>query len=289
MKNIMITGGSGFIGRNLTEQLAGSYQVFSPRHAELDLLNWRDVAAYIRKNKIQAIVHGAVHSPVNDMRAYFNDMQMFINLEKISGDVEKILYFGSGAEYDKRRDIRMIKEVQIGEEIPNSQYGFAKYTMNELAKNSHNIYNLRLFGVFGKYESWESRFISNICCKAIMDFPLTIRKDCHFDYLYVNDLSRIVSWFIENKPLFHDYNVCQGKEYLLSELANIVLQISGKRLPVILLSNEKNFDYSADNGRICSEIKNLELTPMNEVVRTLYDYYLENINLIDKKVLMESR
>ena len=122
-----------------------------------------------------------------------------------------------------------------------------------------------------------------------MNFPLTIRKDCHFDYLYVNDLSRIVSWFIENKPLFHDYNVCQGKEYLLSELANIVLQISGKRLPVILLSNEKNFDYSADNGRICTEIKDLELTPMNEAVRTLYDYYLDNINLIDKKVLMESR
>ena len=40
MKRILLTGGSGFIGRNILESnLAEKYEIIAPRHCELDLLD----------------------------------------------------------------------------------------------------------------------------------------------------------------------------------------------------------------------------------------------------------
>ena len=285
MKRVLITGASrrGFIGRNLKEALGGQYELFTPTHAELELLDTDQVARYVEKNRIEAIVHGAVHVPeFNGLEnEYYNDMLMFWNLHRLSGSVEKILYFGSGAEYDKRGHIRMAKETDIPSVLPVSQYGLAKYTMNHIARTSGNIYNLRLFGIFGKYELWQIKFISNLCCKAVFNLPLSVRAECMFDFLYIEDLPAIISWFLENKPAYHDYNVCHGVPYPLTKLAEMVREISGKPLAIHLKSPRRNLDYTGDNARLRGEIKDLRITPMRDAVAELYRYYQEHKELID--------
>lgn len=290
MKNILITGGTGFVGRNLIESLSGQYTVFAPSHKELELLDYDALERYVLENRIDVIVHGAIHVPMFNgaEKEFFNDMQMFANMEKISHRVEKLIYFGSGAEFDKRYDIYMAREEDLGKTIPTSEYGLAKYTMNLIARQSSNIYNLRLFGIFGKYELWNIKFLSGLCCKALFDLPLTVRKDCYFDFISIEDLGAIVSWFIENEPKWHDYNICYGKPYLLSELAQMVKRISGKELQVKLLSNERNVDYCADNTRLLEQIPQLRITPMEEALTQLYHYYDDNRHLIDVDVLKKS-
>ena len=289
MKRVLVTGASrrGFIGRNLKEALAGQYELFTPAHAELELLDTEQVARYIDKNRIEAIVHGAVHVPeFNGLdNEYYNDMLMFWNLHRLSGNVEKILYFGSGAEYDKRDHIRMARETEISSVLPVSQYGLAKYTMNHIAQTSGNIYNLRLFGIFGKYELWQIKFISNLCCKAVFNLPLSIRSDCMFDFLYVEDLPAIVTWFLENTPASHDYNVCHGIPYALTKLAEMVREISGKQLAIHLKSRRRNLDYTGDNSRLRSEIQGLNITPMDKAIEELYRYYQEHQDLVDPEKL----
>ncbi len=291
MKHVLLTGGTGFIGRNLKEALQKDYLIFSPSHKELELLDETAVCDYVKKNQIDIIIHAAIHVPMvnGQKQEYYNDMRMFLNLKKSSTMVEKFLYFGSGAEYDKRYDIRMVQEEAIGESIPVTEYGLAKYTMNEIARQSDNIYNLRLFGIFGKYELFYLKFISNLCCKAVYELPLSIRKDCWFDFLYIEDLSPIVKWFIENVPEWHDYNVCSGQEYLLTKLADKVLAQSGKKLPVQLLCDERNLDYSASNARLKNEIPELHITEMDRAVKELYSYYEGIKDRIDRSRLAESR
>ena len=290
MKNILITGGTGFVGRNLMESLSGQYAIFAPSHKELELLDYDALEQYVLENRIDVIIHSAIHVPMFNgaEKEFFNDMQMFTNMEKISHRVEKLIYFGSGAEFDKRYDIYMAKEETLGKTIPTSEYGLAKYTMNLIARQSSNIYNLRLFGIFGKYELWNIKFLSGLCCKALFDLPLTVRKDCYFDFISIEDLGAIVSWFIENEPKWHDYNICYGKPYLLSELAQMVKRISGKELQVKLLSNERNVDYCADNTRLLEQIPQLRITPMEEALTRLYQYYDDNRHLIDVDVLKKS-
>ncbi len=291
MKRVLITGASGFVGRNLKESLSGQYLIYAPSHQELELLDCGQVERYISERKIDVVIHGAVHVPMfhGAEKEFFNDMQMFLNLERVSGQLEKLIYFGSGAEFDKRFDIRMVSEDAFGRTIPTSEYGIAKYTMNKLARRSDNIYNLRLFGIFGKYELWQIKFLSNLCCKAVFDLPLTVRKECWFDFLSVEDLPEIVTWFIENKPCFHDYNVCYGQEYRLTELAELVRGVSGKDLPIVLLSEERNLDYSADNSRLRMEMPELRITPMERALKDLYHYYDTHQNMIDFEILKESR
>lgn len=291
MKRVLITGASGFVGRNLTEALSGRYHIFAPTHKELELLDYDQTERYISEHQIDVVIHAAVHVPMihGAEKEFFRDMQMFSNLEKISGRLEKVLYFGSGAEFDKRFDIRMAPEDAFGRTIPTSEYGLAKYTMNKIARGSKNIYNLRLFGIFGKYELWNIKFLSNLCCKAVFGLPLTVRKECWFDFLYVDDLPEIVTWFIENAPQFHDYNVCHGQEYRLTELAELVRKVSGKDLPLTLLSSDRNLDYSADNSRLRAEMPELRITPMNQALKELYRYYDTHQELIDLKILRESR
>lgn len=287
MKKVLITGGTGFVGRNLRESLCGKYEIFAPSHKELELLDYDALDSYVTEHQIAVIVHGAIHVPMFNgaEKEFFNDMQMFTNLEKISHRVEKLIYFGSGAEFDKRYDIYMAKEEDLGRTIPTSEYGLAKYTMNLIARQSENIYNLRLFGIFGKYELWNIKFLSGLCCKALFDLPLTVRKDCYFDFFSIEDLGNIVSWFIENKPDYHDYNICYGKPYLLSELAEMVKKVSGKDLSVTLLSDERNVDYCADNTRLLNQIPGLRITPMEEALKDLYRYYENNRDLIDVEIL----
>ena len=94
MKRILITGGSGFVGRNLKESLAGKYEIFAPSHKGLELLDYDALEQYVLTNKIDVIVHGAIHVPMFNgaEKEFFNDMQMFTNMEKISHKVEKLLY-----------------------------------------------------------------------------------------------------------------------------------------------------------------------------------------------------
>lgn len=291
MKRVLITGASGFVGRNLKESLSDQYTIFAPSHRELELLDFQQVERYITEHQIDVVIHAAVHVPMfhGAENEFHHDMQMFLNLEKLSGRLEKLLYFGSGAEFDKQFDIRMITEADFGRSIPVSEYGMAKYIMNKLARRSENIYNLRLFGIFGKYELWSIKFLSNLCCKAVFDLPLTVRKECWFDFLFIEDLPEIVSWFIENIPQFHDYNVCHGREYRLTELAELVRKVSGKDLPIVLLNEERNLDYSADHSRLRMEVPELRVTPMEQALWTLYSYYEEHRELIDQNILRESR
>jgi GDP-L-fucose synthase len=290
MMNLLITGGTGFIGRNLTESLRDRYNIFAPTHKELDLLDLEALSRFIDENKIDIVIHGAIHVPMfnGKEKECFNDLKMFLNLEKVSGSIKKLMYFGSGAEYDKRFDIRNVTEDVFGTSIPDTEYGLAKYTMNKIARKSDNIYNLRLFGIFGKYELWQLKFISNLCCKALFDLPLTIRKDCMFNFLYINDLPGIIDRFIESSPVYHDYNITHDRSYMLSEIANIVKEVSSKDLEIKLLSKEFNLDYTACNKRLREEFPDVNITPLKAAIEDLYNYYDSHRNIIDLEELKKS-
>ena len=292
MKRILLTGAgkNGFIGRNLKEALSDVYELYMPDSRQLDLCDTNKVAAYIKANRIETVIHSAVHNPRNrsacdEMR---NNLLMFYNLERLSGELDKLIFFGSGAEYDKRFPVEMETEDNFGRSIPIDDYGICKYIMNKTARASNNIYNLRLFGIFGKYEYWPLKFISFLCCRAIYDLPLTIRQNCFFDFLYIHDLAQVVRWAVDDSPCYHDYNVCTGMPVDLKTIAETVNKIARKELPIKIAKDGFNLPYTASNDRIKKEF-NFKITDLYSAIEDLYRWYYENREIIDIDILKISR
>ena len=293
MKRILLTGAGphGFVGRNIAPVLREKYEVFTPSSQELNLCDYDAVARYLDAHKIETVIHGAAQSAIHTglENVLKHDLQMFYHFDKLSDRLDKMLFFGSGAAYDKRLPMEMVKEEEIGRSIPEWYYALEKYIMTLHARSSKNLYDLRLFGIFGKYEHWQSKFISNLCCKAVYDLPLTVRQNCMFDFMYIDDLPSIVEWFLEHEPKYHDYNVCTGQPIDLVTIANIVNKVAGKDLPIPVAKEGWNLSYTADNSRLCSEMGELQLHTMEEAVTKLYAWYQEHKADIPFGELKETR
>jgi GDP-L-fucose synthase len=293
MKQVLLTGGGprGFIGRNLKEKLSDCYELLTPSSAELNLCDYDAVARYMDTHQISQVIHSANHSLIHSgaENAMKYDLQMYYHLQKFAPMLDKILYFGSGAEYDKRKDVTMVREEQIGQSIPADYYGLYKYIINEDARKSKNIYNLRLFGIFGKYENWQVKFISNLCCKAIFGLPLTVRQNCKFDFLYVQDFPEMVKWAMESELNYHDYNICTGQAVELVSLAEIVRDVSGKDLDITVLNDGWNLEYTASNARLKEENPKVRYTKIEKAIAELYGYYESIKETIDIEILEKSR
>jgi UDP-glucose 4-epimerase len=283
---LLITGGSGFIGRNLAEQLASTYDVQAPSSAELDLLNERAVAEYLSAHSFDLILHAATtrsnrRVPVPpDMLD--RNCRMFFNLVRNQKRFGKMIHFGSGAEYDRTQLPPRVSEDYFDAHVPTDAYGFSKYICAKYIERSEQIVNLRLFGVFGAYEDHTVRFISNACCRALRGLPIVVRQDVVFDYLYIKDLAKITDWFIENDARDKAYNVCSGRAVPLTEIARQVAlvstEISGFEASprVAVLSEGMGREYSADNSRMLTEMGGYQFWDLQDSIRDLYAWYQQH-------------
>jgi UDP-glucose 4-epimerase len=281
---ILITGGSGFIGRNLAEQLAGTYEVSAPSSAELDLLNEQEVREYLDARRFDVILHSATTRSNRRLAAppdlLDRNCRMFFNLLRNQGRFGKMIHFGSGAEYDKTGLPARVKEDYFDTRVPRDALGFSKYICAQHIERSDRIVNLRLFGVFGAYEDYTVRFISNACCRALKGLPIVLRQDIVFDYLYVKDLVKLTMWFIENNARHKAYNACTGRPVAISELARVIArvsaQVSGRNPGVSVMTGGIGPEYSADNSRMLTEMGGYRFWDLEDSIRDLYAWYERN-------------
>ena len=289
-KKILLVGANGFIGRNLKEFLEGNYSsnyiIDAPGSHELDASDEHAVKKILSETAYDVVINAAVYNPRVDnnkdsSKELTKNLLIYFNFEKYKHLYGKMLYFGSGAEFDKRKEISMVKESDPGNGIPNTDYGLSKYIINKNIQTSENIYNLRLFGLFGKYENWKAAFISGACCKAMKNLPISIRQNVYFDYLYIKDFCKIVKWFIDHKPKYQDYNITSGKRIDLITLAETVKKISSKKIPIIVCKDGFANEYTANNQRMLREIGSFNFTPIEESITDLYNWYKNQEEKID--------
>lgn len=288
-ETILITGAgpNGITGRLIKEKLESEYHLLTPSSKDLDLTNDEQVCKYFQENKIDYVIHCATFRPLHNTTKHFVDdilesnLRMYFALARQSAKYKKMLYFGSGAEYDKAHSVINVEESDFGRSIPNDAYGFGKYIMNEHARKSDNIYNLRLFGTINPYERYTKNVISNICVKAIVADEINLQQDCKFSFVDIDDVIDIIKEIIDSKLSYHDFNITSGKGFYLSDLAKKIVQISGRKIPVVFAKSGLNRDYTGRNNRIKSQLKGLKFTAIEDSLAKVYNYYLEHKGLID--------
>lgn len=291
--NILITGGSGFIGRNLVEHLTKKHKVFAPIHKELELLDEKTVKDYFKGHKFDIVIHSAIrpgHRNAKDpSNQLYNNLRMFFNIIRNEKAFGKMIFLSSGAVYDASKILSKVKESDFDAYVPIDEYGFSKYIIAKHIERLADVIELRIFGIFGKYEDYAIRFISNAICKVLFDLPITIKQNRKFDYLFIDDLIPVIDYFIENKGSRKAYNVTPDKAVELLSLAEKVKKVSGKNLPIVVNNKTMGLEYSGDNSRLKNEMGTLKLTPIDLAIQKLYGWYLKNRSSISKETLLADK
>lgn len=281
--NILITGGSGFIGKNLVEGLKDNFKVYAPSHSELELMDADAVRKYIQKYKIKAVVHTAVRGGDQVLE---NILRMFLAIYNNLDLLDKFINFGSGAEYAKTRDLKKVKEEGLGQYIPQDNYGLGKLICSQISKDNKKITTLLPFGIFGPGEDYRLKFIANAIVKNLLGLPIKIKQDVVFDYLFVEDLIPVVKFFLKNKKFYGDYNVTTTKSISLTGIVNIINKISPKSSPVSIINKKFNFQYTGSNAKLKKTIPNLKITSYNDSIKDLYNHYLRRLESLDKAAII---
>jgi len=287
---ILITGSSGFIGRNLVEQLENRYKIYAPLSKDLNLLDKNSVIAFLKNNKVDVIIHTALYVGL-DKTKFVQDilkknLLMFFNLIDNRKYYKKMIIFGSGAEYNKANPIVDVDETDFGKSIPEDDYGVLKYVISKYIENTDNIINLRLFGVYGKYEDYTRRFISNAICQSIMGFSITIKQNVFFDYLFIDDLTKIVEFFINNKVEYKFYNVGRGEKIDLVTLAKIIKKVTNNKNKIEILKDGFANEYTCRNKRLLKELNEFQFISFKDSIESMTNWYLSKKSTIDIKKLI---
>lgn len=283
MKNILLTGSGGFIGKQLKKHLTGKYNLYTPRSYELNLLDRNSVEKYLASNNINLIIHSAAYGVRITPDATIEDITtpnliMFENLSKFVSKECTMITFGSGAEYNKSRTLHKIKEENFGESIPTDPYGYSKYLISKSIEKLDNILNLRIFGIYGAGEN-PSRVTSCIINDNLKHAPIRLRQNVVFDFIWVEDFCKIVEYFVNTQTDEKFINVTPTESISILDLAKIVNSFSEYKSEIIIEKSGLNNEYTGNNSKLLSIIKSLRYTTYKEGMQKLFmKYKLEKQN-----------
>lgn len=285
---ILIIGANGFIGKHLCEYFTKNrtYTLLTPSSKELNIAQEENVDAYMETHKPDIIINcanrGGGRDSTNENIVHEN-LRMFFNIVKHSDKVSKIIHFGSGAEYSKHKPIVDAKEEDANLAIPLDEYGFYKSVCSKFIEKSNNNLNLRIFGCYGEYENYEFKFISNAIVKNLLHLPITINKNVFFDYIYVNDLVKIVDYFLHHDSKHKVYNLTTGKKIDLMTLAHLINETSDFTSEIKIINDGLNNEYTSHNSRLMNEINTFEFTSHHTAIIEMRNYYASILDTIDRE------
>ena len=274
---VVLTGGNGFIGRNLRDKLGSGYEIIPISHRDTDLTDYVALRERFRQIAPDAVIHAAAkpgHRFCTDRtNLTLTNLQLFTSVFRAAKDVSaKFITFGSGSEFDMSEPIVRIREGSGGR-IPKDETGFPRYVINALMQGQPESYNLRCFGVFGPYEE-ETRFISQCILTALAGKDITVLSDKRFSFVYIDDLVRITAHFLQNHFQYNDYNIVPHETFRLSEIARMVRDKIDPTLQVTVAG--EGMEYTGDNTRLCAEYPNA-FTPMQQALDAYIAYYKSKI------------
>ncbi len=299
-KNILITGGAGFIGSNLTKYIQKNYtnakivvlDKFYNGHFK-NLIGFKgeliagdicDPKIYkqLEKYEFDYIFHQAAitDTTVLDQNKMIqvntNSFRNIINMGSKMNSV--IVYASSAAVYGNSPAPNQIYKG----EIPENVYGYSKYLLDQyVLKNiknyPNNIIGLRYFNVYGQGELYKGKMASMIYQLAIKMKAGKNPKIFKYgeqkrDFIYVNDIIQAnIKAALSGKSGI--YNVGYGKARTFNDIVSILNKILKKDLKTEYFENPYDFYQDNTEADISKTKSDLNYSPEYSLEKGIENYY----------------
>ena len=238
--NILITGGSGYIGSCLAYYLKNKYKITNldkkiNKHLSIkicDLLNLKKLNTILKKEKPRLIIHLAAQSlvdeTINKEKYYQNNVVATKNLiiAMKNNNLNNLIFSSTAAVY--KYSGKILNEKNLIK--PKSAYAKTKLQCEKIIKNSRiNSIILRFFNVcsslkinnriIGEYHNPETHLIPTIVYKNLLKKKFFIygkdynTKDgtCIRDYVHIRDIcngiDKSIDYLLKNNKKFQIINI----------------------------------------------------------------------------------
>lgn len=316
MKNIMITGGAGFIGSNFVEYMVNKYENY--KFVVVDKLTYagnmdnlkkvQDKIVFVKEdicdldamintleeNEIDAIVHFAAESHVdNSIKEPFvftktNVLGTHTLLEAAKrvwgeGSQNKFVHISTDEVYGS-----LGEEGYFTEESkikPNSPYSASKASSDLIALAYHETYKMNVSVTncsnnYGPYQHNE-KLIPHMIKLALADQKLPVYgQGLNIrDWLYVEDHCEAIDLVLHNGRAGQRYNIGGHNEKRNIEIVKLILNRLGKSEDLISYVEDRkghDYRYAIDPTKIKNELGWEPKTKFEDGIVKTIDWYLEN-------------
>lgn len=298
MNRVLVTGGSGFLGRRL-QKYQPQWTYISSK--DCDLTKPNKVRELIGDHKPEAVVHLAAHvggikdNTEHQAEYFYKNVMINSNLihEAHLLGVRRILSSLSTCAFpDKVRKYPFTEE-QFFEGPPaktNFSYGFSKRMLHvqsmsyreQYGRNYSTFCPSNLYGPGDHYDSEKSHFVPAIISKVARSLDgdtielwgtgKPLRQQ-----LYVDDLCLIIPILLEKHNTDSPLIIAPPENLSILEMAEKVVAYSQKR--VKLMFNGKldgQIRKDGSNKRMMNLVNNFKFTSFDKGVKKAYKWYMEN-------------
>lgn len=278
MKNILVTGGSGFIGANFIEAYKDKFNIYAPSSSETDLTKFEEVNRVFRDNKFDAVLHLAgKHDALTGAALEADNLIMFKNVQYAATlyGVKKLIVVGDAADMDLSRPLANVTEKSFGETIPMSGYGLGRYLIHLLAGKDKISTVLRFFGVYGKGAPVKYNRQMEILSHAIVGKKqISISADKTFSTIYIEDACKIIAQFLDKNFERGMYNVASPTPATYFEFARKAKSYAKKngREITLQLGKELENELTANVDKLIGALGSFKFTSLSTGINKTLDY-----------------
>ena len=253
-KRIVVTGGAGFLGRNVIEKLRekGAKNIFVPRRQDYNLVYMEAVERLYQDSKAEIVIHlaavvgGIGANRENPGKFFYDNLMMGTQLMEKGRQVgiEKFIAIGTICNYPKFASVPF-REESLWDGYPeetNAPYALAKKMMlvqsqayrQQYGFNSIFLMPVNLYGPGDNFDPKTSHVIPALikkCFDAIKNGDLEMvvwgtGKPTR-EFLYVEDCAEAIVLAAGRYNKEDPVNIGTGFEISIKDLAELVTEITG--------------------------------------------------------------
>lgn len=272
MKEILVTGSSGFLGNYLVPQLLNqNYKIFGiSKRKQKSYKNFISSSVDINKitdfklqNNFSKIIHMAALSDVdycnlNPSKCYELNVSGTQKMLELARKKDSEFIFLSSSHVYGNSKKTSLSETESSS--PLSHYASSKKIGEILCETYSLTYGLniriaRIFSVYGPNSS-KSNLIFNIINQVIHDSQITLGNITpKRDFIFIDDVITGLLNIINSKKKGYDiYNIGTGKSTSIVDLVNSILAFSNKKMRII---SKKDKIRKNDVMNVCANISKM--------------------------------